>query len=256
MRREALRKLNDQKISNLNGATWFQDFIQKLKDQHRNTLFMSMPACCQLFLFTIKQVIEEGISITSHVFYKLLEGCITDKDDYKDVIVNKCIKLVREQKSCSVDAENFLKYLREHDIYPCPALLAQIRQQKRKAKQKEQAKKQAIVRKQMMRDRHSSSQLMSVASSAMLSNVNSRSDLDTDEISLASDSSHVSLMDGLGGEVLKEVRLFVLFFCYFLDFVERARKDFIVNFMNQSYIQINIPIYSFFVVLSGDTRSW
>ena len=150
MRREALHKLYDQRMSNLNEATWFLKFLQKNKKERRAML--TIPVCCQLFLFTIKQVIEEGITITSDVFYKILEGCITDKEDYKGIFVNKCIKLIREQKSCSVNAEKFLNYLIEREIHPSPALLAPIRQEKRKVKQRENSKKQANARKQMMKD--------------------------------------------------------------------------------------------------------
>ena len=209
MRREALRQLYDQKMRNLCEATWFLDFFQKLKSQFRKML--TIPVCCQLFLFTVKQIIEEGITITSDVFYKILEGCITDRDDYKDVFVNKCIKLIREQESCSIDAETFLKYLQGRDIHPSPTLLVQIRQQKRKAKQRENSKKQANARKQMMKDRQSSSQLMSSGSSNLLSAVNSRSYLESndDDLSSASDSSNLSTIDLLGTGSSKEVNSYL-----------------------------------------------
>ena len=205
MRREAFRRLHDQIMANLCNATWFVEFLQKLRSQLRTTL--TFPASCQTFLLAVKRVIEEGISITPEVFFRLLESCITEENDFGDIYVNKCIRLVREQKSCAVDAEKFLGYLRGRNINPSPALLAQIREQRKKAWQRENTRKHTDARKQM-REKHSSSQLTSIGSAALLSTVNSRSDLDTvdDDTSLASDSSNYTIVDISGNESLKEVQ--------------------------------------------------
>lgn len=129
-----LRKMHagaDQKtfelyMSRLVKHRWFVVAVLKLRDFMKK-MNNAVPECCLKLIVAVGQVLQMGFDLTESVFYQILEGVVTVKEDHQKTIVHQLLKILRD--ALQITAADFLQYLEDLDINPHPELSNQVRKQ-------------------------------------------------------------------------------------------------------------------------------
>jgi hypothetical protein len=129
MRREIKDWRFKQNIESILKAKWFIIILVKLREK-LDTLFTPIPPSCFKLLLAMKRVLMLGHEITVPVFYTLVSALILS-EDHKDVMVHRTLKSICDV--LRIRPDEFLHYLEEKDIQPCPELLSQVRQYRKQA---------------------------------------------------------------------------------------------------------------------------
>lgn len=116
------------KMENLLNNKWFVVLVLKLREKVE-TVFTPIPESCFKFLLAVKELFVLGQSLTKEVFYTILEATVI-AEDHKDIIIHRTLKTVRDVLQIAPD--QFLFYLEKREIQPCPELLSQVRQHRKK----------------------------------------------------------------------------------------------------------------------------
>lgn len=124
---------------------WFVAAVLKLRD-YMKKMNNSVPDCCLKMIVAVEQVLLMGYTLTEEVFYQLLEGVVTVKEDHQKTIVHQLLKILRGV--LHISAVDFLKYLEDRDIIPHPELSNQVRMDSKQVSKKNVA---ASLRTSMMR---------------------------------------------------------------------------------------------------------
>ncbi len=129
MRFHAQAKQRAKCMENLLKYPWFAELITKLKENAKRT-GQQIPLSCLKLLVIFNHLIVTNWTLTSQIFYDVIESCITDPQEHAKIIVHKILKAFRD--ALNIGPEAFLKYLNDKNIQPCAELLSQVRKIKRK----------------------------------------------------------------------------------------------------------------------------
>jgi hypothetical protein len=156
-------ELHTKAFDNLANAKWLLAFLAKLRDFLRRSS-TPCPSSCFKFIYVIQSILARGWDLTNETFFLILERVLTQAEDYSNVTVNKAIRAARDV--VGVGPEEFLKYLEDRKITPCPELLAQIRSHRRKKARKEKIQAMKKGRQHRKKNASNSQGVQSLTTSA------------------------------------------------------------------------------------------
>jgi hypothetical protein len=115
-------------MKNLVKNKWFLKIIHGLQ-AYKRKMKAAVPDTLPRFLLAASKLLENNEKIDEALFYVLVEKLLAPQDQ-KHVIVHRSLSLFR--KGIGLGSEEYSKYLEKLNITPCPELIAELRELRRK----------------------------------------------------------------------------------------------------------------------------